>query len=44
MPIDYACVVIGEGKMLRLDGSDIICYSTDEYVEGYLGGNSEIMI
>ncbi|XP_047067538.1 uncharacterized protein LOC124675503 [Lolium rigidum] len=29
----------GEGKMLRLDGSDIICYSTYEYVEGYFDGN-----
>jgi hypothetical protein len=39
MPTDYACVVLEEGKMLRLAGSDIICYSTDEYVEGYFGGN-----
>jgi hypothetical protein len=35
MPTDYACVVLEEGKMLHLAWSDIICYSTNEYVEGY---------
>jgi hypothetical protein len=37
MPTDYACVVLDESKMLRLAGSDVICYSTDEYAEGYFG-------
>jgi hypothetical protein len=39
MPTDYACVALEEGNMLRLAGSDIICYRTDEYAEGYFGGN-----
>jgi hypothetical protein len=37
MPTDYACVALEEGNMLRLAGSDIICYRTDEYAEGYFG-------
>jgi hypothetical protein len=28
---DYACDVLEEGKMLSLAGSDIICYSKDDY-------------
>ena len=48
MLADYAFAILEDGGMITIAGSSIVHYPTDEYEEGYLGGNldydSEIQI
>jgi hypothetical protein len=39
MPTEYACAVLQEGKIIRFGKSNMLCYPTDKYAEGHLGGN-----
>lgn len=39
MPTDYAFAILEDGRMINIDGSNVLHYPTDEYGEGYLGGD-----